>query len=131
MSLDYARNYASNFRVVELNLYAKSLPEEDGTTKEGLCAKITESDKNLFNFFYDDSSKSIAEMQLFMNLLKASRSYNLDSTPKLLGSHDSLVETLISSGVGRYLEFKSVDDIYLFETDSKSLEKVCLENCCL
>lgn len=46
----------------------------------------------------------------------------MDSTPKLLGTRDALVETLIRSGVGRYLEFKSVDDIYIL--DDNSLVKV-------
>lgn len=128
MSLDYERNYASNFRNVELNLYTinhlKEEEEEEDKTKENLCAKISDSDKDLFNLFFQDSSKSTAEMKLFIELLKTSRSYNLDSTPKLLGSRDSLVETLITSGVGRYLEFKSVDDIYIYEKDSNSLEKV-------
>lgn len=71
---------------------------------------------------------SVSKKNMFVDLLKASRSYNLDTTPKLLGSRDSLVETLITSGVGRYLEFKSVDDIYIFDKESKSLEKVCKRN---
>lgn len=133
LNVDYDRNYASNFRNVELNLFAKSPSEEqkeeikEDTAKEELYSKISDMDKHLFDLFFKDQKdidSSIAEMNLFADLLKASRSYNLDSTPKLLGSRDSLVETLIGSGVGRYLEFKSVDDIYIYEKDSESLEKV-------
>ncbi|KAG2212622.1 hypothetical protein INT47_000598 [Mucor saturninus] len=123
LSVDYERNYASNFRNVELNLFAKNVSEED-TTTEDLCAKISDTDKDLFKSFFKDSSKATVEMKLFTELLKTSRSYNLDSTPKLLGSRDSMVETLITSGVGRYLEFKSVDDIYIYEQASNTLEKV-------
>lgn len=57
--------------------------------------------------------------------LRRSRSYNLDIAPKLLSCEGELVEILIRSGVGRYLEFKGVDDIFMFDEKTKHLEKVC------
>ncbi|KAI8907659.1 GDP dissociation inhibitor [Powellomyces hirtus] len=49
-----------------------------------------------------------------LELLRTSRQYNLELCPKLLYSRGGLVELLAKSGVGRYLEFKALDQIYLF-----------------
>ncbi|KAI8082210.1 GDP dissociation inhibitor [Thamnidium elegans] len=117
-SINYEESYGSNFRKVELKLYPNQQKEMDLD-----CSKVADMDKDLVDIWFKQLD-SVQEKNMFMDLLKASRSYNLDSTPKLLGSRDSLVETLISSGVGRYLEFKSVDDIYIFDKELKSLEKV-------
>lgn len=76
----------------------------------------------------EDPYETLYQMIIFEKLLKASRSYNLDTTPKLLHSREELVEVLIRSGVGRYLEFKSVDDIYMFDKITERLEKV--KNAC-
>lgn len=56
--------------------------------------------------------------------LRQSRLYNLDLAPKLLSCEGELVEILIRSGVGRYLEFKGVDDIFMLDEKTKRLEKV-------
>lgn len=117
-SINYEESYDSNFRKVELKLYPNQQEE-----MELDFSKVSDMDKDLVDTWFKQLD-SVQEKNMFMDLLKASRSYNLDSTPKLLGSRDSLVETLISSGVGRYLEFKSIDDIYIFDKDLKSLEKV-------
>lgn len=114
LSIPYERSYASNFRNVDLKLFPPITEVEEEPT-------IPEMDKKLFDFFYN-TEENMNEKHLFAELLRTSRSYNLDSTPKLLGSRDKLVETLIRSGVGRYLEFKSVDDIYIL--NQGSLEKV-------
>jgi cysteine desulfuration protein SufE len=54
-------------------------------------------------------------------LLHESRSFQIDSTPKLLLSAGKMVDAIISSGVGHYLEFKSVES--LFYVASKSASK--------
>ncbi|KAL0082179.1 GDP dissociation inhibitor [Phycomyces blakesleeanus] len=71
-----------------------------------------------------DLSQSIAKLHVLYSALSVSRSYNLDMAPKLLSCQGELIETLIHSGVGRYLEFKSVDDIFVFDDKTKGLEKV-------
>lgn len=144
MSADYERSYASNFRHVDLKIYGDhhSGPEldyiqkamEDGTLSDHVPKASLESDQSIFDAFFKDAltsqdnkdqvSETLSNMDLFLDLLKSSRSYNLDTTPKLLGAREELVETLIRSGVGRYLEFKNVDDIFIFDKSSKSLEKV-------
>ncbi len=114
LSIQYETSYASNFRNANLEIFPPTI-ETEGESK------ISDTDSKLYEFFYETEGDT-NEKNLFAELLRSSRSYNLDSTPKLLGSHDTLVETLIRSGVGRYLEFKSVDDIYIL--DQGSLEKV-------
>ena len=111
MGIQYESRYAANFRRVELNLFPTQKETEEPY-------KISDNDKAFFDYFQLQAS----EQHFLADLLKTSRSYNLDTTPKLIGSRDSLVETLIRSGVGRYLEFKSVDDIYILDGDR--LEKV-------
>ncbi|CAO3648713.1 unnamed protein product [Mucor hiemalis] len=112
MKIHYETSYSANFRNVELELF----PD---TNVDLEPVDISDTDKKLCDYFIQENEE---KRNLFAKLLKSSRSYNLDSTPKLLGSRDTLVETLIRSGVGRYLEFKSVDDIYIL--DENSLVKV-------
>jgi hypothetical protein len=50
-------------------------------------------------------------IQNLINLLKNSRSYSLDITPKLIYSSGPLVDLLVRSKVGSYLEFKPVDEV--------------------
>jgi len=47
-------------------------------------------------------------------LLDVSRQFNLDISPKILFSRGPEVELFISSGVAKYLEFKTVENTYLF-----------------
>lgn len=133
LSIDYDRQYKSNFRNVEVKLYAKETPlnepeatENDNKTLEELIQKPTsKTDQALFDAFYPTPAKQhLSEMSLFTQMINKSRSYNFDTTPKLLGTREDLVEILIKSGVGRYLEFKNVDDIYIYDNASKFLEKV-------
>lgn len=117
-----------------MNLFTESEVKQQTDEEENETVPqeptVSSMDKDLYDAFFLSNSSSngtkhaMAEKQLFADLLKSSRSYNLDSTPKFLGSRDALVETLIRSGVGRYLEFKSVDDIYILDQRLKSLEKV-------
>jgi len=45
---------------------------------------------------------------------KQSRRFNIDLLPKLIWSNGSIVQLLIRSGVGRYLEFKSIEHSFLY-----------------
>ncbi len=61
------------------------------------------------------SPTSVSSQQfLFDDLVKESRLYNIDLTPKLFFSRGPEVNLLISSGVSKYLEFKAMESIYIF-----------------
>lgn len=138
-SIGYERNYKANFRNVQLELHGEDMPsiekeaieeaiKEGKSIEEYFDIPENTSDKALFEQFYKDSPKAdfsiIGKTSVFTQLMGRSRSYNFDSTPKLLGTREELVEILIRSGVGRYLEFKNVDDIYMYDNTLKALEKV-------
>ncbi|KAJ3190383.1 hypothetical protein HDU85_000679 [Gaertneriomyces sp. JEL0708] len=55
---------------------------------------------------------------LLSKLLRAARQFNLELSPKLLFSRGPLVELLVSSGVGSYLEFKALEETYLYHQGS-------------
>lgn len=53
------------------------------------------------------------------NILKASRRFSIDLTPKLLLSRGKLVQLLISSNICRYAEFRAVDNVCTFDETMK------------
>ncbi|RLN79268.1 hypothetical protein BBJ28_00020038, partial [Nothophytophthora sp. Chile5] len=55
--------------------------------------------------FADDATKQ--------ELLQQSGSFSIDVSPRLMLSSEQLVELLISSGVGRYLEFAAIERTYV------------------
>lgn len=79
-------------------------------------------DKVLSSDFLESIAPDASSKQTLAKMLKKSRSYNLDLAPKLLSCKSELVEVLIRSGVGRYLEFKGVDELCLFQNGK--LERV-------
>lgn len=58
--------------------------------------------------------------------LDSSRHYNFDLAPKLLTCRGEMVEVLIKSGIGRYLEFKGVEQSFVYDSESKTFDKVRL-----
>lgn len=139
LSIDYEYNYASNFKNVDLKVYDSDFVDsevdyvksviEQGTYKELIPKTSFPQDQKLVDAYFNDLTpenfaEKLPQINVFVDLLNKSRSYNLDTTPKLLGTREDLVETLIRSGVGRYLEFKNVDDIFIFGRNSRALEKV-------
>ncbi|CEP18908.1 hypothetical protein [Parasitella parasitica] len=139
LSIDYEHSYSANFKNVELRVYntkpvsttinhVESTIEQD-KYKELIPKTSFPKDQELVDAYFNDLTaenliEKLPEITVFVELLNKSRSYNLDTTPKLLGAREDLVETLIRSGVGRYLEFKNVDDIFIFDQTSRGLEKV-------
>ncbi|CAO3637419.1 unnamed protein product [Cunninghamella blakesleeana] len=87
------------------------------------AVKVYNANNNSSDGVYDLSSYAL-QLKTLMDALKQSRFYNVDTTPKILPSRGDLVEILIKSGVGRYMEFKSVDDMFIFDVDTQKLEKV-------
>ncbi|CAO3611488.1 unnamed protein product [Mucor fragilis] len=137
LGINYEYNYASNFKHVELQVYDAKLAStklndpfaEEGSYKELIPKTSFSQDQQLVDAYFSDLTpenfrEKLPLVSAFVELLNKSRSYNLDTTPKLLGTREDLVETLIRSGVGRYLEFKNVDDIFIFDKASRALEKV-------
>ncbi|KAI8890774.1 rab protein geranylgeranyltransferase component A [Backusella circina FSU 941] len=137
--ISYESNYRGNFRHFSLDLCrdykspaVDSEEEELSESLDNLNIKISSMDQDVLDRFIENEKTSQdisleekkARIRLFGELLQKSRSYNLDTVPKLLGTRDDLVETLIRSGVGRYLEFKNVENIYVFDDDSNMMEKV-------
>ncbi|OWZ00533.1 Rab proteins geranylgeranyltransferase component A [Phytophthora megakarya] len=53
-------------------------------------------------------------------LLRQSSSFSIDVNPRLMLSSEQLVETLITSGVGRYLEFAAIERTYVHFQPSAS-----------
>jgi RAB protein geranylgeranyltransferase component A len=66
---------------------------------------------------------SNSERETLAKLLKESRRYSLDIAPKIMPCRGELIELLISSGVGRYLEFKALDKTYIY-SDQDNFDKV-------
>ncbi|KAL5288642.1 CHM family protein [Megaselia abdita] len=58
------------------------------------------------------------------NILKTSRRFSIDLTPKLLFSRGKLVKLLISSNICRYAEFRAADNVCTFEESTSSLKSV-------
>lgn len=67
---------------------------------------------------------ALSKLSTLLDLMRTSKSYNLDMAPKLLPCRGELVEILIRSGVGSYLDFKGVDDLYVFNVEDQQFEKV-------
>lgn len=67
--------------------------------------------------FADDATKE--------QLLAKSSSFSIDINPRLVLSSEELVETLIVSGVGQYLEFTAVEHTYVhFQLEASSFKPV-------
>jgi hypothetical protein len=62
------------------------------------------------------SLSTIVEQSPFQEFFpsKENRSYNIDLCSKCLWSNSPNVDLILRSGVGRYLEFKCLDKIYLW-----------------
>ncbi|RUS20819.1 GDP dissociation inhibitor-domain-containing protein [Endogone sp. FLAS-F59071] len=71
-----------------------------------------------------DLAPYIARIQTLSGLLRDSRHYNLDLAAKVLFCRGLLVETLITSGVSRYLEFKGVEKSFIFDGEEETFDKV-------
>ncbi|KAF9901923.1 hypothetical protein BX616_002097 [Lobosporangium transversale] len=68
------------------------------------------------------SSVSFSQVHALEEFLKTSRKYNFDLSPKLLYSRGSLTNLLISSGIGKYLEFKLLERTAVYEALTDKVE---------
>ncbi|KAG0292904.1 hypothetical protein BGZ97_005480 [Linnemannia gamsii] len=67
-------------------------------------------------------SISFSQIQLLEEFLKNTRKYNFDLSPKLLYSRGPLTNLLISSGIGKYLEFKLLERTAVYEALTDKVE---------
>ncbi|CAG8523667.1 8261_t:CDS:2, partial [Scutellospora calospora] len=68
--------------------------------------------------YVSTNMSNLERVETLAILLKESKRYNLDLAPKLVPCRGELIELLISSGVGRYLEFKAMDKTYVYSVDA-------------
>ena len=113
-TLQYTSSYLANYRHVTARVGQDQQEEQE--------ISIQDLEKALSSEFLDSIAPDTLSKQTLTKMFKKSRSYNLDLTPKLLSCKSELVEVLIRSGVGRYLEFKGVDEMCLFQNGK--LERV-------
>ncbi|KAI8337148.1 GDP dissociation inhibitor [Chlamydoabsidia padenii] len=117
--IDYAASYSRQFKNVEILLGQQ---QEPSTTLEQLRSIVSATDYE--HYIQPREHDDVGQLANLAQGLKDSRHYNLDTVPKILPSRGNLVDILIRSGVGRYMEFKSVDDMFVFDHASHSFEKV-------
>lgn len=65
---------------------------------------------------------STHQIQALEELYKTTRKYNFDLSPKLLYSRGPLTNLLISSGIGKYLEFKLLERTAVYEALTDKVE---------
>ncbi|KAI9236771.1 MAG: GDP dissociation inhibitor-domain-containing protein [Podila humilis] len=65
---------------------------------------------------------SACQIQALEELYKTTRKYNFDLSPKLLYSRGPLTNLLISSGIGKYLEFKLLERTAVYEALTDKVE---------
>ncbi|KAG0011282.1 hypothetical protein BGZ81_002279 [Podila clonocystis] len=68
------------------------------------------------------TSLSTHQIHVLEELYKTTRKYNFDLSPKLLYSRGPLTNLLISSGIGKYLEFKLLERTAVYEALTDKVE---------
>ncbi|KAG0167682.1 hypothetical protein DFQ30_005770 [Apophysomyces sp. BC1015] len=140
--IDYAASYKENFKNVTFQLHNQPVEESieiDPTTDlyetlQSYLPTLSQSDSDIMKEVLDkevqalngmtDISAGVSRLRVLAEALKQTRSYNLDLAPKYLSCQGEMIEALIRSGVGQYLEFKGVDDIFVFDKHDQNLQKV-------
>lgn len=88
----------------------------DAEKQEILPMKSSFECRLLEEGFSDETTKE--------EMLKQSSSFSIDVNPRLMLSSEQLVETLITSGVGRYLEFAAIERTYVHLQPTASGAKI-------
>ncbi|KAI1300100.1 hypothetical protein EDD11_006319 [Mortierella claussenii] len=65
---------------------------------------------------------TFGQVRILEEFLKTTRKYNFDLSPKLLYSRGPLTNLLISSGIGKYLEFKLLERTAVYEALTDKVE---------
>ncbi|CAG8619057.1 3532_t:CDS:2, partial [Diversispora eburnea] len=70
------------------------------------------------------SLSNFERIETLAMLLKESKKYNIELSPKLMSCRGELIELLINSGVGRYLDFKAMETTYIYTgNDDNNFDK--------
>lgn len=75
------------------------------------------------SFWCDLVEEAFADEETREQLLGKSSSFSIDINPRLLLASEDLVEVLITSGVGRYLEFAAIENTYVMLSKTDSVDK--------
>ncbi len=120
VKLDHRRSLIRNIKE-EWNLRRQPEQEDDGEQRDNVAAEAAvqgggdegQEVKKSSDATKDTASQTDKEKAEWTKetLIKNSRHFNLDLTPRLLFSRGDMVELLISSNVSRYTEYKSVSRI--------------------
>ncbi|KAJ1913912.1 hypothetical protein IWQ60_009021 [Tieghemiomyces parasiticus] len=87
------------------------------------------------SFVWEDAAKTLAadsssltgsldlalQYLTLATLLARNRDFNLDLTPRLAHCRGDLIDLLVSSGVGKHLEFRGLDRVYVADTKARRL----------
>ncbi|KAE8896050.1 hypothetical protein PF005_g1572 [Phytophthora fragariae] len=90
---------------VQVEKKVEETPAVDGNKQRVLPMKNSFECRLLEENFADEATKE--------ELLRQSSSFSIDVNPRLMLSSEQLVEILITSGVGRYLEFAAIERTYV------------------
>ncbi|KAG0212710.1 hypothetical protein BGX28_005743 [Mortierella sp. GBA30] len=118
-------NAASEDRVkaVEDHITAAyTVTDSPKETKEAIHTLASWASSSAATAAADYSSVSFTQIQALEELFKTTRKYNFDLSPKLLYSRGPLTNLLISSGIGKYLEFKLLERTAVYEALTDKVE---------
>ncbi|KAF7727692.1 hypothetical protein EC973_007248 [Apophysomyces ossiformis] len=141
-TIDYSASNKRNFKNVVFQLHSQPNQEAielDPTkdlskTLQSYLPTLCQSESDLLKEALEKEietlkentniTESVSKLRVLAAALKETRSYNLDLAPKYLACQGEMIEALIRSGVGQYLEFKGVEDIFIFDKEEGQLQKV-------
>ncbi|GES89562.1 rab proteins geranylgeranyltransferase component A 1 [Rhizophagus clarus] len=118
---DFSKVRRQAYSAIEYELYANI--KQTNSTEENEEYHQPEQDTSEETIHHVSTRLSNFERETLAKLLKDSRQFNLDIAPKIMPCRGELIELLISSGVGRYLEFKALDKTYIY-SDQDNFDKV-------
>jgi Rab proteins geranylgeranyltransferase component A len=116
---NFSKVHHQAYSTIEYEIYAILKQTSNSEENEELLHK----DEQDMSIHHVSTSLSNFQRETLEILLKDSRRYNLDLAPKIMPCRGELIELLISSGVGRYLEFKALDRTYIY-SDQDNFDKV-------
>ncbi|RIA85677.1 GDP dissociation inhibitor [Glomus cerebriforme] len=110
------------YSTIEYEIYA-TLKQTDNAEESEESQHKREQNTSEETIHHVSTGLTNPERETLTTLLKESRQYNLDIAPKIMPCRGELIELLINSGVGRYLEFKALDRTYIY-SDQDNFYKV-------
>ncbi|CAB4487673.1 rab protein geranylgeranyltransferase component A [Rhizophagus irregularis] len=122
LPINFSKARRQAYSTIEYEIYG-ILKQTNSTEENEEYLHKDEQDTSEETIRHVSTSLSNFERETLAKLLKESKQYNLDIAPKIMPCRGELIELLISSGVGRYLEFKALDKTYIY-SDQDTFDKV-------